>query len=155
MSAINVTLFLGASALALFAFIFLGGCLIYSIGLITEALRATSGPGRLRASRFQRRSSDWTRPTWLKTASVAIGLVLAAAVAITVADDTAALLRAVTAPSVQGAEATAANVANVAEEPLPARRYLSPNRSDTISEPAGTPRECNPNQGIVTDCNYN
>jgi hypothetical protein len=155
MSAINVTLFLGTSALALFTFIFVGGCLIHLISLIKEALRAASERVSLLASRFQRRSSDLTRLTWLKTASVALGVILAAAVAITVADDTAALLHAVAATSVWGVQATSVNGAKVSDEQPSADDHLSPNPTDTSGMPAGTPRECRPNQGIVTDCIFN
>ena len=155
MSAINVTLFLGTSALALFAFIFVGGSLIYSVSLIIAALRAAIERASLLAVRLQRRSSDLSRPTWLKTASVSLGVILAAAVASTVADDTAALLHAVAAPPVQDVQARSSNAAKVSEEQPSAQHRLSIDPTDTSGMRPSTPRECAPNQGIVNECTFN
>jgi hypothetical protein len=155
MSAINVTLFLGTSALALFTFIFVGGCLIYLSSLITAALRAAFGRGSLLAVRLQRRNSDLSRPPWLKTASVALGVILAAAVAITVADDTAALLHTVATPPVRDAQASSSNAAIVSEEQPSAQYRVSINPTDTSGMRASTPRECAANQGIVDECTFN
>jgi len=109
----------------------------------------------LLASRFQRRNAYLTQPGWLKTAAIVLSLIAVGFVAITSSDETASALHAFAAPAVQGVKATAGNAVTLSDERPSAENHLSPGPSDRISMPASTPRECSPNQGVVTECSYN
>ena len=91
-------------------------------------------------------------PGWLKTCVIVLGLIAVGFVAITAAENTKPPLNAVATPAVPGAEATAANTMTASDERLSTDDRLSHNPNDKISTPASTPRECRPDQGIVTDC---
>jgi len=57
MYAVNAVLYLGAFFLALFAFIFLAGSLVHLVSLITDVLRATSRPRKVKAEAPHRKAA--------------------------------------------------------------------------------------------------
>jgi hypothetical protein len=104
---------------------------------------------------FGRSSPLLNQPSWLKTCAVAVGLIAVGLFAITVAEDTASALHAFAAPEVQGTQAAAPAVAAVPEQPASPDDRLLRGPSDSNGVPAGAPRECSLQLGIVTDCSFN
>jgi len=107
------------------------------------------------SSWFPRRGSFLPESGWIKTAAAVLGAIAVGFVAIIVAEETASSVRAVASPTVQGVEAAAATAVSAADELRSAAGRLAPGAGEAIAVPASTPRECSPDQGVVTNCTYN
>ena len=90
----------------------------------------------------------------VKTTLVALGLIVAGALAIAVADNAGQSMHAVATAVPQSFAANADNGTNAPGKQLSTEEFLSSNVNDKISSPMSGPRECRPDQGIVSDCIY-
>jgi hypothetical protein len=93
-------------------------------------------------------------PRGLKTLAIALGLIVVGYVAVTMNDDRAPPLHAFAAATVRGADASAVNPMALHGERLPTSEQVSVNPNDKIDSSKTEPRECRPDQGIVTDCTF-
>jgi uncharacterized membrane protein len=90
----------------------------------------------------------------VKATLVALGLIAAGILALTVAENTGQPMHAVATAAPQSFAATSNNGANAPDKQLSTEEFLSSNVNDKISSPISGPRECRPEQGIVNDCTY-
>jgi hypothetical protein len=91
-------------------------------------------------------------PGYLKASLIGLGLIAAGIAAAIFAEDMGRPQHAVAAPTAQSFASTSTNGTKVPDTRLMPDDYLSSNLDDRISPPMSTPRECRPEQGIVSNC---
>jgi len=93
-------------------------------------------------------------PGLVKATLVAVGLIAAGIVAITLVENRGPAVHAAAAATPQAFAATSDSGANVPEIPSAMENYLSSSLYEKASSPISGPRECNAEQGIVDNCTY-
>jgi hypothetical protein len=91
---------------------------------------------------------------WRKTLAIALGLMAVGYVAVTMNDDRTPPLHALAAAAVGGADASAVSPMALQGEQLPTAEQDSISPNAKIDPSKNEPRECQPDQGIVTDCTF-
>jgi len=92
---------------------------------------------------------------WITTLIVFLGLMGAGLVAISGPKESDSTLHAFAAPAVQGDPANARTAMMAPREPLSTDDFLVNGFNEKISSPLDSPRECQPERGITTDCTFN
>jgi hypothetical protein len=93
-------------------------------------------------------------PGMLKASLIAPGLLACGMAAVTIAERTGQPQHAAAAAAAPAFVSAPAQGNPGSDTRLIADDYLSSNMDDKISLPVSTPRECKPEQGIVSNCTY-
>ena len=94
-------------------------------------------------------------PRWITTLIVFLGVMGSGLVAISVPNESDSSLHAFAAPAVQGVPANGRTAMMAPREPLSTDDFLVNGFNEKISSPLDSPRECQPERGITTDCTFN
>ncbi len=96
-----------------------------------------------------------TAPRWLRTSIIVLVLIGAVLLTISAGKESVPSLHALATPAVPSVQASERGATATSDQRLTTQAFFARDMNDKISVPVATPRECQPELGIVTECTFN